>query len=67
MWGALTVTSGANPAICWKVRFAKSECSIQRYLAKVKMRLVRTTSREVLVTPQRLHAGLLAIILWRGW
>ena len=70
MWGALTETSEMNLAVCWNIRLlavvavplptAGKQCSIRRYHRPsglmVKMRPARIISREVFVTPQRLHA-----------
>src|SRR5262249_15830364 len=65
-WGALTATSKMILAVCWNIRLLADshplreevkECSIRRYRhTSVKMGWVRIISREVFVTPQRLHA-----------
>jgi hypothetical protein len=68
MWGALAATSEANLAVCWELRLLGVVTLPLQIGTKgvqdpalpsvemVKMRPVRTISREVFVTPQRLHA-----------
>ena len=68
MWGARTVTSEMNLAVCWEVRLLLVVATVTGdnqgvqnpalpvAIATVKTRPVRTISREVFVTPQRLHA-----------